>query len=114
MFRAIQFEFAISLNHFRNADLLRNVSPLDEDYELSDVIDDAFAILIPEKKDVTKEEAQKYFECKDEAEFRNSIYKILIDSRKVALQSMRRGITLGGKCLVPSCARLVNFIPSNN
>ena len=78
------------------------MSPLDEDYELSDVIDDAFAILIPEKKDVTKEKAQKYFECKDEAEFRNAIYENLIGRRKLALNSMRKGITLGGKCLVPS------------
>ena len=81
------------------------MSPLDGEYGLSDVIDDAFAILMPERKDVTKEKAEEYFQCKDEAEFRSKIYNILIGSRELALNSLRKGITLEGKQFVQRWVR---------
>ena len=67
---------------------------------MSDVLKDAFAILNPEKKDVTKEEAKKYLGCKDESELRKKIDEVLIKPRKLALGAMKQGITLRGKYLV--------------
>lgn len=80
-------------------DLFRSVSPLDEDYKLSPLIDDAFAILNPYKNVTNVQDAKAYFDCETETEFREMVNTALIKTRIFALDALKEGITLNGKSI---------------
>ena len=87
--------------------LLRNVSPLDPEYDLSDLINDSFDMFNPNTKFVDQGETMDFVlsalcENDDDAtlskeqKFRQAIHDTYIKPRSVALTAMKEGIQLYG------------------
>jgi hypothetical protein len=102
-------------------DLFRGVDPVDRDYAISDLVDDAFTLIDLKHllKDKTKEESFhfvcKRFEIEDlEGEeaavaFRKKMKTTYIDTRSIALTALKEGMTLDGKMLRVVTCHLVQF-----
>jgi hypothetical protein len=95
---------------FMCEDLFRGVDPVNRDYRIGDLFDDAFSLIDKKHllKDKTSEQsiqfARDYFEIVDlegeeEVYLRKKIKEIFIDSRSIALTALKEGMTLDGKML---------------